>query len=314
MRRHYYAVAASSDEIDLPRLPPLGYLQQSKLIRAAQSGDPEAWKRLWIQHARLAFSVVNRHRVPPQHIADAVQEAQLGLARAIQKFEIERLHEFSTYAYHWLRQAVMRFRKQRVPRTRMPDYLFGMYQHFREHVADAPTRSAWFDARDRIMSSDTAMYERLRRIHAIEAAEPLTRDCPKAAPVPDLLAAEALAERLKDVWDCLGQLTPRERQVICERYGLGDQEERTLEQIGERFGVTRERIRQIQLKAEFKLRKLLAARGYGTPPAEGAVAPVMPVARAVLPAVPVAVAQAPHDAITISAFRPPNREPTLFEP
>ena len=257
--RSQFAVKASEGVVVLPRVKALGYLTKARLFRLAHAGDQSAMQALWLAHARLAYSVVNRIRVRSQHVPDALQASQVGLARAIAKFEVERLNEFSTYAYHWLRQGVHRYRDAACSFIPIPAHLIQEYHAYRHKVAEAASAADWFDARAEMLDRCADQYHTLVRIHTL--AEPATLT-PKAALADNDLSplARLLTQELNErIHDALGTLDDRERQVIRHRFGLDGLPEQTLEEVGQHFKLTRERVRQIQAKAEEKLRTPLAS-------------------------------------------------------
>jgi len=263
-RRSYFAMAATADEITLPKHTPVGYLTKTRLIQKAQADDTEATQLVWEGNARLTYTAANRLRVRPQIVADLIQGAQLAMPRAIKRFDPERLLEFSTYAY----AAIWREMQRQVCRLRffvaLPPNVYPKYIAFRMEVDRTLTPSDWFDLRERLI--DTGEYELLRKVHALVAWEPLTRDLelttPRYCPSEPIIVAEALAA----LHAALDDLDPRERSVLEQRYGLRDQREHTLEEIGLLLGLTKERVRQIQINAETNLRALLVAKGWDGPP------------------------------------------------
>lgn len=265
-RRHrsYFAVAATADEITFPKHTPIGYLAKTRLIQRAQADDTQATHLVWEGTARLAYTAANRLRAQPQIVADLIQEAQLVIPRAIRRFDPGRLLEFSTYAY----AAIRRQMQQQLCKLRffvaLPEILYFKYIAFRTELDNALTPSDWFDLRDRLIG--TGEYDLLRRVHALVAWEPLTRDltltAPGHRPGDPIIVAEAIAA----LYAALGDLDPRERSVLEHRYGLSDHHEHTLEEIGLLLGLTRERVRQIQMNAEANLRAILVAKGWDSPP------------------------------------------------
>ncbi len=256
-RRSYYAILASEGVVFLPEYKPLGYLKQANLILAAKSGNTTAMQSVWLANARLAFTVVNRYRVHWQDVPDAVQAAQLAFVRAIEGFEIERLNEFSTYAYHWLRNVVQRHRCRTLYFIRIPVHIIEAYHAFRREIVDAPSRAAWFDARAAQLDRDPSQYQLLMRIHGL--AEPVSLT-PRSlisneshCPLNRLVDA-ATSTALHEALDCLAD---RDRLIIKYRYGLDGLPELTLEEIGGKLNLTRERVRQIQDRTESKLRWML---------------------------------------------------------
>jgi RNA polymerase primary sigma factor len=262
--RSFFAHVASEDSVHLPRVPRPGYLAQARLVRAAHDGDIAAKQALWLAHARLSYSVVNRYRVNPQDVADCLQAAQIGLSRAIDRFDLLRLNEFSTYAYHWLRQAVQRHRHQRGYFIRIPAHLFAAYMSYRWNVVESATPAEWFEARSGMIESAGGRYLVLVRIHA--AADPARlREKHTAANIPQPLDNVITAERASLLHQALDTLPHRQRYVLVWRYGLGGVPECTLEELGAKLNLTRERVRQIQVRAERGLLRVLIQLGFEKP-------------------------------------------------
>lgn len=261
-KRHFYAIRATEHEITLPPHVPLGYLTQARLIQRAQAGDTEAGQKVWLANARLAYSIANRVRVRPHIMADIVQEAQLALPRAIRRFDIKRMLEFSTYAFTAMRRQVTRNARRLRYRGDVPATIAGDYEAFRHRMAEIHTRAGWFDLRDEYLSRSASLYHRLILVHAVIEAEPVEAAAgeprPYAEPWAPLLA-EDLQESLSLA---LASLNWRQRMVLVRRYGLDDQEESTLLDIGSDLGLTKERVRQIQVAAEQSLLQALTACGW----------------------------------------------------
>jgi RNA polymerase nonessential primary-like sigma factor len=264
-RNSRYAIDSSKDEILLPEFTRLGYLTHSKLILAAQDGDTNAKHRVWVQNARLAFSVVNRYRVRQDLVADAFQEGQIGLDRAIEKFDVDRLNEFSTYAYRAISNHIFRFRARRSAFIPISPTMYRTYHKFRRSLARAMTRADWFDAHERWLDRDPDEYARLLRIHALASPEALPKDHGLARSSDHPSHPLSKSEFRRVLQTCIDALPPRMKQVIVARYGLlglGEGNGQTLEQVGRDIGLTKERVRQIQIRAEEKLAELLVEKGY----------------------------------------------------
>lgn len=256
-RRSFYALLATRDEIRLPRYQALGYLEQSRLIQRAQAGDIAAKQTVWLRNARLAYSVANRYRSRRDLMADRVQEAQLGIGRSIDLFKVDLLFAFSTYAFTSMRRRLLRHCGDVSFSTRLPSNLQEQYFKFRKRVVLAPTRAAWFDARDKYLDESPGLYAHLIRVQAIAEPGPIADAHETEARHTDPGSCIDVAETRAAVLRAVDQLPPRLRQVIVERYGLWGQAERTLMQIGDDLGLTRERIRQMEAKAERMLREAL---------------------------------------------------------
>jgi RNA polymerase sigma factor (sigma-70 family) len=258
-------IGATQDEIVLPRFKALGYLEQVRFVQAAQAGDLAARNTLWIRHARLAFTILNRHRVPLALAADAVQEAQLGILRSIELFNVSRLNDFSTYAVHHIRCRVRRLFRQGLLHIAVPDHLLSVYFRFRREVAEAPSPREWFDARSAWLDRDAESYRSMVRIRAAAEATSLddraADELPAAGPSHDPARSCEHRDLLRAVELAVESLPERDRQIIRARYGLGAGRAQTLRELGEQLGYTRERIRQIQVQIEYRLRRALYDRG-----------------------------------------------------
>lgn len=256
-RRCFYALLATRDEIRLPRYQALGYLELSRLIQRAQAGDIAAKQTVWLRNARLAYSAANRYRSRRDLMADRVQEAQLSIGRSIDLFSVELLFAFSTYAFTSMSRRLAKHIGDTAFATRIPVTLQFPYLKFRRRIANAPSRAAWFDARDAFLDESPSRYANLLRIHAIAEPAPLAEA--EATPSPDAdprTHLDAGATRAA-VLEAVDKLPPGLQHVIVERYGLRSKSPRTLRQVGDDLGVTRERIRQLQVKAENLLREAL---------------------------------------------------------
>jgi len=256
-RRSFFAIIHIDGMVQYPEFKPLGYLTQSRMIRAAKNGDIAARNRLWMQHCRLALTAVNRHRVPWSQVPDAVQAAQFGLIDAIDGFDIGRLTEFSTYAYPWVRQKLLMFRTQLAYHVSIPAYLFPHYMRFRHSFRKGQSGNEWYDAFESWQTTPK-VYNRLKRLHRL--IEPLqwSRDLEPATTETDPEHQHMATEAFLAVRNAIASLDEREQQIITQRYGLNGSEEHTLREIGEFIGLTRERVRQIQAQAEERLRQRLA--------------------------------------------------------
>lgn len=255
-RRSQYAIRASEGHIVLPSYEEMGYLTTTRLIRRAQADDNNAIHELWVRNARLCFTVANKIRVRSDLVADLIQESQEAFPKAIRNFEIERLLEFSTYAHAAIRSHMLRARCRILFSTSIPSQLYGTLIQYITQITNAPTRSHWFDARERML--DEGLYNRARDLDFIANPSPIEsaqgtlclNHCPEQSVT--LREDRAVLQHL------LQELEPRDCFVLVHRYGLWDRPEMTLQQLGDLLNVTRERVRQLQLIAEHRLRTLIA--------------------------------------------------------
>jgi RNA polymerase primary sigma factor len=245
------------DVVCYPKYRRLSYFDEMTLVRRAQQGDVAARNRLWAQHARLVYSVVNQFFVPEALLPDAIQEGMLGLHRAIQKFEISHLAAFSTYAWHWVRQYISRYLLQQVHLVPVPSSLATCFYGLRKSRLYCLTNSE-LDACEshwRELGGNAYISTRdiLRLCEAHSLSQVARRDHPRLR-VPDAVNCIDHSAFLVALRSLLPQ---RMYRVIELRYGLNGEPELTLEQVGEQLHVSRERVRQIQIKAEARIQRHL---------------------------------------------------------
>lgn len=256
-RRNYWATTNPSDCGNYPRYEPLPYLKEARLIERAQNGDTKARNEIWIRHCRLVLSVANEFYIPKPLLADAIQEGTTGLARAIEKYEVERYNAFSTYAWHWIRQAIQRFLQKEIFNINIPAHLYIPYMTFRQQLRECVTPLEQSFCLSRWQKAEPRQYLNLIRIHNVITALDIDTVTSSAHPTTEMVIPE-------DEWDLaeLPQLmarvlTERQYQIICLRYGLEGNAIQTLAEIGKTLNITRERVRQIQRQAEEMLQNHL---------------------------------------------------------
>ena len=251
---------------DIGRVPLLSVDEEVELARRMQEGDEAAKKRLSEANLRLVVSIAKRYVGRGMLFLDLIQEGNLGLIRAVEKFDYEKGFKFSTYATWWIRQAITRAIADQARTIRIPVHmvetinkLVRVQRQLLQDLGRDPTPEEIGAEMD--MSAD-----RVREIQKI-SQEPVSLETPigeeedsqlgdfiedsSAVAPPEAASDSMLREQLDQVLDGLAD---RERKVIKFRFGLEDGHPRTLEEVGREFGVTRERIRQIESKTLAKLR------------------------------------------------------------
>ena len=251
---------------EIGKVPLLTTEQEITLAKRMGEGDEEAKKELAEANLRLVVSIAKRYVGRGMQFLDLIQEGNLGLIKAVEKFDYTKGYKFSTYATWWIRQAITRAIADQARTIRIPVHMVETINRLlraqRQLVQDLG-REPTLEELSKYMDLPVA---RVREIQKI-SQEPVSLETPigeeddshlgdfiqdENMPVPmDAAAFTLLREQLIEV---LGSLTEREQKVLRLRFGLDDGRARTLEEVGKEFSVTRERIRQIEAKALRKLR------------------------------------------------------------
>ncbi len=251
---------------EIGRVPLLNAEMEVELARRIEEGDDEAKRRLAEANLRLVVSIAKRYVGRGMLFLDLIQEGNLGLIKAVEKFDYRKGYKFSTYATWWIRQAITRAIADQARTIRIPVHmvetinkLIRVQRHLLQELGREPTA-------EEIAEEMEVSVERVREILKV-AQEPVSLETPigeeedshlgdfiedEDAPAPAEAASYLLLR--EQIGEVLSSLTPREKRVLELRFGLDDGRARTLEEVGQVFGVTRERIRQIEAKALRKLR------------------------------------------------------------
>lgn len=251
---------------EIGRVPLLSPDEEIELAQRMQKGDSAAKKRLAEANLRLVVSIAKRYGGRGMSFLDLIQEGNLGLIKAVEKFDYTKGFKFSTYATWWIRQSITRAIADQARTIRIPVHMGETITKVKKISSQLLHQNGRDPSADEIAEALDMPVERVREIMRI-AQDPVSLETPigeeedshlgdflpdENAPEPTEAASQVLLkEQLNQV---LGTLTEREEKVLRLRFGLEDGRSRTLEEVGQMFNVTRERIRQIEAKALRKLR------------------------------------------------------------
>jgi RNA polymerase primary sigma factor len=252
--------------MEIGRVPLLSAADEVELAKRIEQGDAEASRHLMEANLRLVVSIARRYVGRGMLFLDLIQEGNLGLLKAVEKFDYRRGFKFSTYATWWIKQAITRSIADQARTIRIPVHMVETINKLVRVTRQLITDLGRDPLPEEVAEAMEVSVERLLEIQKI-AQEPVSLETPigeeadshlgdfiedSQAPAPaDAADYRMLREQLGEA---LESLSPREEKVLRLRFGLEDGRARTLEEVGHAFGVTRERIRQIEAKALRKLR------------------------------------------------------------
>lgn len=251
---------------EIGRVPLLTSEEEIELATRIADNDQSAKQRLAEANLRLVVSIAKRYVGRGMQFLDLIQEGNLGLLKAVDKFDYTKGFKFSTYATWWIRQAITRSIADQARTIRIPVHMVETINKVKKTVSTLLHENGRDPTADEVAQYLNMPVDKVREIMRV-AQEPVSLETPIGEeedshlgdfiPDDDALAPEEAASMMllkEQLDDVLETLTPREAKVIKLRFGLEDGHQRTLEEVGKEFDVTRERIRQIEAKALRKLR------------------------------------------------------------
>ena len=251
---------------EIGKIPLLSYEEEAELAQRILKGDEEAKQKLAESNLRLVISIAKKYVGRGMLFLDLIQEGNMGLIKAVEKFDYNKGFKFSTYATWWIRQAITRAIADQARTIRIPVHMVETINKLIRTSRQLLQQNGREPTPEEIAKEMEISVEKVMEIQKI-AQDPVSLETPigeeddshlgdfiqdEDSPAPqDSAAHTLLREQLEEVMDTL---TPREAMVLKLRFGLEDGKARTLEEVGKQFDVTRERIRQIEAKALRKLR------------------------------------------------------------
>jgi len=253
---------------EIARVPLLTKEEEVELAKRIEAGDEEAKKKLAEANLRLVVSIAKKYRGCGLPFLDLIQEGNLGLMKAVEKFDWRKGYKFSTYATWWIRQAILRAITNRSRTIRVPTHINELIRKIheaeREHIKEhgsGPTLEELAEELDTTV--DNIVKAKRTAQYTASLDTPIGYD-EEGAVLGDFIEDEAAVSPTRETFRELliqeirkalkERLTPRERRVLELRYGLDGNPPKTLDEVGEIFGISRERVRQIQKEALEKLR------------------------------------------------------------
>lgn len=254
---------------DLRKLSIMSPEQEKVLATRVHGGDPEARQQMIEANLRLVVKIARRYTTSGLAILDLIEEGNIGLIRAVEKFDLARECRFSTYATWWIRQSIERAIGNFSRTVRLPVHVSARIRKISKTIQDFTEKHEREPTTEEIVEATDIPLEFVKNVFFIvtktcsietlldEDEKLRIEDILPSSPIDEPLSAIERSKRIEEIASWLDTLRADEKKVMVLRYGLDGADPQTLESIGKIFGVTRERIRQIEGKTITKLRKVV---------------------------------------------------------
>jgi len=254
---------------EISRIRLLSTSEEIRLAKRAQKGDRAARRKLIVSNLRLVVSIAKKYLYYGLPLQDLIEEGNLGLMKAVDRYDPERGCKFSTYATWWIRQAVTRSLSNQGRTVRIPVYVTDNVARYKKTVNDLYIRSGKYPEPEQVAEAMGIKASEANRIQEfVRDVSPLDKmestDVQSGRSIPEKVEPLHIDKGIvqfeldQQMEELMKQLTPREGNILRFRYGLMDGRAHTLEETGRKFSLTRERIRQIEKDAMNKLRGFVA--------------------------------------------------------
>ena len=253
---------------EISKFPLLSPSEEIRLARLAKQGDPAARRRLIISNLRLVVSIAKKYLYFGLPLLDLIEEGNLGLMKAVDRYDPERGCKFSTYATWWIRQAVTRSLSNHGRTVRIPVYITDNVSRYKKVAEELYIRTGKQPETEEIAAELGMKLAEVKKLQSfVEAVSPLenpqSTDMEAGRGIPESVEPRKVDKAIEQIEldqqmeELLKELTDREANIIRYRYGLSDGRAHTLEETGKRFRLTRERIRQIEKDVMRRLRSFV---------------------------------------------------------
>ncbi len=239
--------------------------EEEQLLLKVKAGDIEAKNKLIVSNLRLVVSIAKSYLNKKMSLIDMISEGNIGLIHAVEKFDTDKGYRFSTYAVWWIKQSISKALINKGREIRVPSYKYDLYNKINKFILDEMVRTGEYPTNEEVAEKLNLKLKTVEEAGLdFQEIMSLSEEVGENIFLEDTLAIQDKTDIEKDFINKMGRekvknmvndLTTREREILKRRYGLDGYDIHTLEEIGETFSITRERVRQLEKKTLEKLRK-----------------------------------------------------------